>query len=131
MSSQDLPSDTSPRASRRPPVLVGEKVTPDPTTSRSSSESLSATIQRATQPTSPSLPQEYVHRAAWRAGVLGAVNVFTMILAARLLVLVAIGGAIALTWYALEQPDLYRLVALGIYCSLVVVPSIVLAAMGR
>jgi hypothetical protein len=59
------------------------------------------------------------------------INVLVMLLAARLLVLVAIGGAIALTWYALESPDPYRLVGLGIYCLLGVIPCVVLACLGR
>lgn len=72
-----------------------------------------------------------MHRAAWKAGVLGAVNVMTMLLAARLLVLVAIAGAIGLTWLALGNPDPYRLIALGIYSLLVVCPCVWLAATGR
>jgi hypothetical protein len=72
-----------------------------------------------------------VHRRAWKAGVLASINVLVMVLAARMLVLVAIGGAIALTWYALESPDPYRLIGLGIYCLLGVIPCVVLACLGR
>lgn len=92
---------------------------------------MAARTTTATTPPPTNLQHEYVHRASWKAGVLGAVNVLTMILAARLLVLVAIGGAIGLTWELLGNPDPYRLIALGIYCCLVVVPSVVLATMGR
>lgn len=108
--------------------LVAEKQTPESSTPPS--PTLTETIQRATAPT-PNIQQEYVHRAAWKAGVLGAVNVLLLVLAARMLVLVAIGGAIALTWYALESPDPYRLIALGIYSLLTVIPCVVLACLGR
>lgn len=63
--------------------------------------------------------------------MLGAVNVFTQILAARLLVLVSVVGAIGLTWTVMGNPDPYRLVALGGYCLLTVVPCVVLASLGR
>jgi hypothetical protein len=109
--------------------LVGERQTPDAPSSTPRSETLQETIQRATTPTN--VQAEFVHRRAWKAGVLASINVLVMVLAARMLVLVAIGGAIALTWYALESPDPYRLIALGIYSMLVVVPSVILAAMGR
>lgn len=96
---------------------------------------MSETIQRATPPTNtvpgPNLALEYTHRAAWKAGVLGALNVLTMVLAARMMVLVAVAGAIALTWLTMGNPDPYRLIGLGIYCLLAVVPCVVLAAMGR
>jgi hypothetical protein len=72
-----------------------------------------------------------VHRATWRAGMLGAVNVLTALLAARLLVLVSIVGAIGLTWLVMQNPDPYRLIALGGYCLLTVVPCVVLASLGR
>jgi hypothetical protein len=77
--------------------------------------------------TSPNLQAEYVHRAAWKAGVLGAINVAVAVLAARLVVLVAVIGGIALTWLALAVPDPVRLGALGIYCVAVVIPCIWLA----
>jgi hypothetical protein len=76
-------------------------------------------------------PPEYVYRADWKAGVMGAFNVLALILALRLLVLVGIGGAIALTLVALREPDLYRLIALGIYCVAVVCPTVWLASQGR
>lgn len=63
--------------------------------------------------------------------MLGAINVLTAVLAARLLVLVSILGAIGLTWTVIANPDPYRLVALGGYCLLTVVPCVVLASLGR
>ena len=76
-------------------------------------------------------PHEVVHRAAWKAGVLGAVNLLAMVLAARLIVLVAVAGGIALTWLALQQPDPMRLGALAIYCVAVVIPTVFLALHAR
>lgn len=77
--------------------------------------------------TPPDLKNEYVHRAAWKAGVLGALNVAFAVLAARLVVLVAVAGAIALTWSALAIPDPWRLGALGIYGVAIFIPCVWLA----
>lgn len=63
--------------------------------------------------------------------MLGAINAMAVVLAARLLVLVSIVGAIALTWTVIGNPDPYRLIALGGYCLLTVVPCVVLASLGR
>jgi hypothetical protein len=78
-------------------------------------------------PDPPWLNPDVAHRAAWKAGVLGAINVLALVLAGRALVLVAIAGSIFLTWLALGNPDPYRLAALGIYCLMVVCPSVWLA----
>jgi hypothetical protein len=72
-----------------------------------------------------------LHRAAWQAGLLGALNAMAMVLSARLTVLVAVCGGIGLTWYYGQQLDAYRLGALGIYAIGVVAPTVWLAAMGR
>ena len=80
-----------------------------------------------TETTPPDMRAEYVHRQAWKAGMLAAINVLTAVLSARLVVLVAVAGAIALTVLALQTPDPYRLGALGIYALGVVVPSIWMA----
>lgn len=58
---------------------------------------------------------------------MGAFNVLAIVLGVRLTLLVAVGGAIALTWLALVQPDLYRLGALAVYAAVVVVPLVWLA----
>ena len=68
---------------------------------------------------------------AYMAGLLGTVNALSLVLAARMIVLVAITGAIVLTWVALQNPDPYRLIAIGIYCVAAVIPCVVLAARGR
>lgn len=77
------------------------------------------------------LPNEALSRAAWQRGVLGAVNMLAMVLAARLIVLVAVAGGISLTWLALQSPDPMRLGALAIYCVAVVIPTVFLALHGR
>lgn len=74
------------------------------------------------------LQREYIHRAAWKAGVLGALNLATRILAVRMILMIAVIGAIALTFSALLEHDMFRLIALGIYCAIVVVPVVILAA---
>lgn len=99
-----------------------------------------------TQPTTiqqpPSLTQDLqqatlkagqdLRAAAWKAGVLAAINVAVRILSARMIVLVAVVGAIALTWIALHGSADYRqLIALGVYCGFVVVPAVVLAAIAK
>ena len=71
---------------------------------------------------------ELINQAAWKAGLLGAVNVLVKVLAARFVVLVAVSGGIWLTWTALAQPDPYRLGALAIYALAVVCPTIYLAS---
>jgi hypothetical protein len=72
-----------------------------------------------------------MHRAAWRAGVLGSINVLTRVLAARLIVLVAVAGGIWLTWVALGNPTIDREIILAIYTAAVVIPAVALAAFGR
>ena len=59
--------------------------------------------------------------------MLGTLNVLAMVLGARLVVLVAVVGAIALTWTALVSPDPFKLGVLAIYGAAVVLPSIWLA----
>ena len=57
-----------------------------------------------------------MQRAAWRAGMLGAINTLAVILAVRFIALVAVTGGIILTWYTLSASDQMRLGALAIYC---------------
>lgn len=72
-----------------------------------------------------------MHRAAWKAGVLGALNLVSRVLAARVIVLIAVLGGIMVTYPALHQPDWFRVVILAVYCAGVVLPAVVLAALGR
>jgi hypothetical protein len=71
---------------------------------------------------------EFASRSAWKAGVLGTVNAFAVILAVRMTLLVSICGAIALALLVLEQPDPLKVASLGIYALVVVVPMVWLAA---
>lgn len=72
--------------------------------------------------------QEYIHRAAWKASVLGAINVLVLVVSVRIIVLVAVGGGIILTSTALSSPDPWRLGVLAIYSLAVVVPVVWLAS---
>jgi hypothetical protein len=95
------------------------------------SETTTTATAAATPPDSSTPKQvttEYIHRAAWKAGVLGALNLATAILAVRLTLLVSVGGAIGVAYLVLKEPDPYRLGALAVYAVVVVVPLIWLAA---
>ena len=127
MATQEAPSANTPPLSRAPMTLVGERQTPDQT--------LSGLIAAQTTQTSstpkPAVSREtgeYLHRAAWKAGVIGAFNTLAIILAIRLILLVAIVGAIALSVIAINAPDPYRLAALGIYSVVIVVPMVWLSS---
>lgn len=87
---------------------------------------VSMAAETATTPQRPS--PEYIHRAAWKAGVLGAINVLVLVTAIRMIVLVALIGDIVLTAMALNAPDPWRLGALAIYSLAVVVPVVWLAS---
>lgn len=65
---------------------------------------------------------------AWKAGMLGAINVLAAVLAARWIAMMSVSGAILLSLAVLPQPDLYKLGLLSIYCLAVVGPCIWLAA---
>lgn len=139
----EAPSANTPPRSPSRMTLVAEKRLPEGLASQpqplslseiigSSNPTTSSGATTATPPkspfTQPVLTQEYISRAAWRQGVIGALNVLTAILAVRLTLLVAVSGAVWLTWLALQTPDPYRLGALGVYSAVVVVPLIWLAA---
>ena len=78
--------------------------------------------------TSSQTTNELIGRAAWRAGVLGALTVAIRILAARSILLFAVLGAIGLAWLALSAADYVRLVALALYTVSVVCPLIWLSS---
>lgn len=79
----------------------------------------------------PQQQLEYIHRAAWKAGMLGAINLLAKVLAARFIVLVAVVGGIMLALPTLSSPDWFKVGILGVYCAGVVLPAVVLAALGR
>ena len=128
MSQRDQPSGNTPGPSR-PMTLVGERRVDEarPLSIQDLSQMTTGSSATAPTTTTTQLSQEYIHRAAWKAAVLGALNIATAILAVRLTLLVAVGGAISLTWLALRDPDPYRLGALGVYALVVVVPLVWLA----
>jgi len=78
----------------------------------------------------PDLAAEYetVDRIAWRAGVLATVNVLALVLAVRLVLLVAVIGAVILAFLGVQSPEPLRLYALAVYAALVVLPAIWLAS---
>src|SRR5262245_34253107 len=123
-------SEPIPKRSRSPMQVVAERSTPDSPQRLEGTtawEALTPSPPKTT--TSPTGPRP-VDRA-WRAGVLGAIDVLALVRSGRLLVLVAIAGAIFLTFMSIGNPDPYRLAALGIYCLLAVVPCVWLARAGR
>jgi hypothetical protein len=72
------------------------------------------------------LQQEYIHRAAWKAGVLGAINALSIVLAVRLILLFAVCGAFALAYLGLSSPA--GMGILVVYTVAVVIPLVALAA---
>jgi len=79
----------------------------------------------------PSREGEYQHRAAWKAGVMGALNLLAIVLAVRLVLLVAVIGALWLAKLALDVPatlQIPALVMLGVYCATVVIPMVWLSS---
>ena len=90
---------------------------------------LSQMTAQATTP--PNIQEEYMHRIVWKQAVMATLNVLILVISARLILLIGVSGAIGLTMLTLANPDPYRLGGLAIYCLVVVLPSIWLAARGR
>ena len=59
---------------------------------------------------------------------MGAFSALALVLAARLILLVAIVGAFLLTYIVVAAPDPWRLAALGVYALAVVLPTVWLAS---
>jgi hypothetical protein len=79
-------------------------------------------------PISPNpVQQEFVHRSVWKAGVMGAFSVLAKVLAVRFTLLIAVGGAIWLTWVVREGQPL-QLATVAVYCAAVVIPLVWLAS---
>lgn len=103
--------------------LVAEREVPDPQqASQLTMQQLATTTETSTPKPVPS--PEYAQRAAWKQGVLGAVNVLALVLAVRIILLVAVIGAICLTVIAIRDPDPWRLGALAIFAMTVVIPTV-------
>ena len=132
MATADQPSENMPPRSRAPMQLVGEKALPDPPASLSSLIAAQATTATSTTPKAPiSRETEYMTRAAWRNGVMGALNLLAVVLAVRLVLLVAVIGALWLAKLALDVPaplQIPALVMLGVYCATVVLPMVWLSS---
>src|SRR5215472_6254416 len=120
---QEAPSANTPTPSKRM-TLVGERRTPEPPPNSMTLETMISSATRTATAPSPALQQEFVHRRAWQAGVMGALNVLTVVLAVRLTLLVSVCGASLLAWAALANPDPYRLGTLGVYAVVVVLPLV-------
>ena len=77
---------------------------------------------------SPSLPASSrfvpIEFLYWKAGFIVALNLASQILAARLILLVAVLGAIALAWISLPTLDWAKVVLLAIYCCGVLGPLV-------
>ena len=132
MATADQPSENMPPRSRAQMQLVAEKALPDPPASLSS-------LIAANTPTTSSTPKaptvsretEFVTRAAWRNGVMGALNLLAVVLAVRLVLLVAVLGALWLAKLAIEVPpsvQMPALVMLGTYCLTTVIPLVWLSS---
>jgi hypothetical protein len=79
----------------------------------------------------PSRESEFQHRAVWKAGVMGALNLLAVVLAVRLVLLVAVIGALWLAKLALDVPaplQIPALVMLGVYCLTTVIPLVWLSS---
>ena len=83
-----------------------------------------------TSATTPAYPAPA--ELSYVAGILGVVNGLALVLSARLIVLVAVAGAIGLTYLALGRSDQWNvLILLGTYLVGCVVPAVWLAAYGK
>jgi hypothetical protein len=71
--------------------------------------------------------KEWVHRAQWKASVMATFNVALHVIAARLILLVAVSGAISLAWAASYATAPMAWVIPAVYSVLVVVPLVWLA----
>jgi hypothetical protein len=128
-------SNTS-RPSRRPMEVVAERQIPDQPTSQGTASPMSQPMTNASPMTTirgmtatpESLSPE--PRNPRLDGVMGAINVLALVLSARLIVLVAVAGAIGLSVVVLEHPDPYSLIALGVYHAGCLVPAIWLSSRG-
>ena len=109
--------------------LVAEKTTPD----QPSLSTLIAAQTSTTPKPQPTIPVSYetASRAAWKQAVFATINVLLVVLAVRLVLLVAVIGALWLAKLALDVPiamQMPALVMLGVYCATVVIPLVWLSS---
>jgi hypothetical protein len=117
--------NTPPLSARKPMELVHERTVPD--------QSLTGLIAAQTSTTPKTQPTPPVSRetTAWKAGFIGAFNLLAVVLAVRLVLLVAVIGALWLAKLALDVPvamQMPALIMLGVYCGAVVIPMVWLSS---
>ena len=118
-------SETQEPARRRPMQLVAEQQVADPPVPFPSIPAAQQTPTPTTRTLpDPRLQQEYLHRAAWKAGVIGGLNVAAQILAARLILLLATVGAFVLAWMAIRTAQPMQLGAVALYLAGVILPLV-------
>lgn len=126
----DLQSGSTPTTSRRRMQVVAEREVADPapvvdtTTTQTTISSTSSPAQTTTN------IDELISRVAWRQGVLGALDILLRLLAARMILLFAVLGAISLAWLALSSSDYIKLAALAVYLAGALLPLVWLASRG-
>lgn len=112
-------------------LLVQEQNLPDPPPTPAGTGSQAAPTPPMPQremrnptanPNSAAFQNEVMSRRAWRASVIGSLNVAAMILAARFILLLATLGAFVLAYIATQSAQPLQLVAVGIYLLGVVFP---------
>lgn len=111
-------------SSRPRMLLVQEQNLPDPPPAPAGIASQAAPMPPTSRNPSnqAAFQQEVMSRRAWRASVIGSLNVAAMILAARFILLLATCGAFVLAWMATREAQPLQLVAVGIYLLGVVFP---------
>ena len=120
-----------PRSKRRPMEVLAEDQTPDNQPSHLTNPA-PMTATTASQMTAMTRSvQTSDAGGAYLKGAMGAINVLSQVLAARLIVLIAIVGAIGLAWVALANPDPYRIAVLGAYLLAGLVPCVWLSSRGK
>jgi hypothetical protein len=130
MATLEARSEPTPQLSARKPMeLVHERTVPE-------APSLSTLIAAQTSTTpkpQPTIPVSYetASRAAWKQAVFATINVLLVVLAVRLVLLVAVIGALWLAKLALDVPQPVQqaaLIMLAVYCVTVVLPMVWLSS---
>lgn len=68
--------------------------------------------------------REETEQRSYRAALIGSINVVAAILAARLILMLSVIGAIFLAWLALLGHDPVRVAVLALYTATVVIPLV-------
>ena len=102
----------------------GNQLPPQQTTTNANSPNAQQASANGGIQLPPQVLAELAARKSWQQAVIGSLNVATKILAVRLILLLAVVGAIALTLIAVQKNDPARLIALGVYTVTVVLPMV-------